>query len=68
VDECKPLAGGGAPEAENQPPQIKQEVDLASGSTMTIHSLGRAVHVDPMKPTMKSHGAKRLKLKCYILL
>ena len=34
------VAGGGAPEAENQPPQLKQEVDLANGATMTIHSLG----------------------------
>jgi hypothetical protein len=29
---------------------------------------GRAVQVDPMKPKMKPPGAKRLKLKCDILL
>jgi len=29
---------------------------------------GRAVQVDPMKPKLKPPGAKRLKLKCDILL
>ena len=32
----------------------------------TVH--GRAVQVDPIKPTLKPTGAKRLKLKCDVLL
>jgi hypothetical protein len=27
-------------------------------------SLGEAVQVDPINPTLKAHGTKRLKLKC----
>jgi len=29
---------------------------------------GRVVQVDPMKPRLKPHGTKRLKLKCGVLL
>jgi len=28
------------------------------------HSLGRAVQVDPIKPTLKAPGTKRLQLRC----
>ena len=51
-------------------------MDVASINTIRIHilrgpwvmarvtALGRAVQVDPIKPTLKAPGTKRLKLKC----
>ena len=42
----------------------------AAGLTASVirDGNGRAVQVDPVKPTLKQPGTKRLKLKCDILL
>jgi len=58
VNECKPLpegAGGGG--------HVRADVwrDADRGP-------GREVQVDPIKPTLKPTGTKRLKLKCDVLL
>jgi len=39
-----------------------------AGAAAHFAELGRAVQVDPMEPKLKPPGAKRLKLKCDILL
>jgi len=51
VDECKPLDAGGA--------------GGASGGERErgVYPLGRAVQVDPIKPTLKVAGSQRLKLE-----
>jgi hypothetical protein len=58
VDECKPLVsghGGGHRQAARQPGgQAPDGVPQARG---------RAAQVDPIKPTLKAPGTKRLKLK-----
>ena len=38
------------------------------GPDLVAHPLGRALQVDPIKPTLKATGTKRLKLKCDVLL
>jgi hypothetical protein len=52
VDECEPLGAGDGLEPAHH--------------LLLRH--GRAVHVDPIKPTLTAPGTKRLKLKYYILL
>jgi len=58
VDECKPLAGG----AVGEGPAV------GSGGAGHGGVPGRAVQVDPIKPTLKPPGTKRLKLKFDVLL
>ena len=48
MDECKPLVGGGG---------ARPLLRLAG------HRHGRAVRVDPIKPTLKAPGTKRLNLE-----
>ena len=54
MDECKPLAGG--------------DVAGAADRRDPVPSHSRAVHVDPIKTTLKAPGSTRLKLECDILL
>ena len=56
VDECKPLGGG-----------VRREQRAPPGAGHARQP-GRAVQVDPMKPTLKPPGTKRLKLKCDVPL
>jgi len=39
-----------------------------AGLPKAMFNLGRAVQVDPMKPTLKAPGSERLKLECDDLL
>jgi hypothetical protein len=62
VDECKPLPHGG--EELHDLRARHQEPDAAHVGAQ----LGRAVHVDPMKPIFKPPRSKRLKLESVVLL
>ena len=44
----------------------QQQVE--QGETRTRSPCGRAVQIDPIEPTLKAPGTKRLKLKCHDLL
>ena len=59
MDECKPLVGG---------PGAGGGRYGDTRRTLRRLSPGRAVQVDPIKPTLKPTGNKRLKLKCDTLL
>ena len=43
-------------------------LDLADGVPAPLRGHGKAVQIDPMKPSLKAHGTKRLQLKFDILL
>jgi len=54
VDECKPLGDGARAGV----------TDRRGGGARDHDHTGRAVQVDPMKPTVKAPGSERLKPKC----
>ena len=56
MDECKPLAFG------------PHSPEVATAVRMLDATLGKAMHIDPMKPMLKAPGTERLKLKCDILV
>jgi hypothetical protein len=43
-------------------PYSRDEADLYNSTAFRTHAYGRAVQVDPIKPTLKPPGSKRLKL------
>jgi hypothetical protein len=57
VEECKPLARGRAGVRRGSGGRARQGHPAAAGA------YGRAVQVDPTKPTLKAPGTKRLRLK-----
>jgi len=59
-------ASGGSDHCEHPVVDVGQAnalLDCAAGQDMPGHP-GRALQVDPMKPTLKASGTKRLKLEC----
>ena len=56
MDECKPLLRGDGHTGDGVPGRRRHAVGAG-------HGHGKAVQVDPIKPTLKAPGTKRLKLK-----
>jgi hypothetical protein len=79
-NESKPLAsmlcvillggagGGGGHGARKVPQNTAPRLQRVLRVPRPDPHLGRAVQVDPIKPTLKAPGTKRLKLKCHKLL
>jgi len=70
VDECKPLVDGTrcadfscGTDPDGPDMLLPPCGDASTGSYTLLSCQGRVVHVDPMKPTLKAHGAMRLRLK-----
>jgi len=59
VDECKPLVLG---LDKNINPRYLPSLLAMLGLPQTLGILGRALQVDPIKPTLKAPGSKRSKL------
>ena len=56
VEECQPLIPGGGEPGGGVPATV--------GGPRPRRRRGRAVQVDPLKPTLKAPGIKHLKLNC----
>ena len=64
MDECKPLAAGGHGAVGGGPGQgVLGVVRQPAARAPPARAQGEAVQVDPIKPTLKAPGTKRLKLK-----
>jgi len=56
VDECKPLMN-------EQRETYREQVQSVTADGIDPDNIGKAVQVDPIKPTLKASGTKRLTLK-----
>ena len=68
MNECKPLAAGSKRDNSTLNGAGPVNLNKRDSSTQSRLSRGRPVQVDPIKPTLKAPGTKRLKLKHDILL